>query len=1096
MRLSSVRPIFLLSSLLPLCASQLSECPGYTASNVQRGVGKITADLNLAGEACNVYGHDLRDLRLLVEYQTAQRLHVKIYDAAERVYQIPEDVVPRPPSNFVDSGTDMTFNMTADPFSFTVTRTSTGEVLFDTSGSALIFESEYLRLRTGLPEDPNLYGLGESADKFRLPTKNYSHTLWNAGEPFLPKSENLYGSHNVIYDHRGANGTSATFLMNSNGAKVNIVNDPEIGQYVEYNSLGGVLDFYFMNGDTPKEATTQYAELIGYPALMPWWGFGYHQCRYGMVDVWEVAGVVANYSAADIPLEVMWTDIDYMDYRRSLSLDPLRFPLDTMQQMVDTLHARQQKYIMMVDPAMAKYPYEPFRHGENLDAFMQTDNGTYTGVVWAGPSVFPDWFAPNTQQYWNEEFNRFFNAESGVNVDGIWIDMNEPSNFCDETCVPNPALFSIHNNDPPRPPPARMYSPYPIPGFPENFQPGCVAFTTFNVEADVNSTTDQFLLLGDAFSIGQGEPHDAPQMWPYDTDPPNWNLTVQLPPNSMINYQYALYHYGTDGSYTLEHQNRTVNTGGCNTMYAPYEVHDTMSSSNRSVSARAINIPAHHSSELNKRQQSELGQPGAMMGLPGRELLYPEYNISNYWPWGNLSVQTVPTDIVHANGLVEFDVHNLYGTMMSTATRNALLDRQPGKRPLIITRSTFAGAGKHVGHWFGDNISTWDDYRTSIRQMVEFAALFQMPMVGSDVCGFNGNTTVHLCSRWAMLGAFNPFYRNHDVQGALVQEFYRWPLVAAAARSAINTRYRLLDYLYTAMYRQHTTGTPTLNPLFFIYPEDANTFDIGTQFFYGESILVSPVLEENATSVEVYLPDDVFYDLHTHETVRGHGEMVMLSNISYTEIPTHVRGGSIVPMRMNSANTTAELRKQNFTLLVAPGLDGTAAGSLYVDDGESLEQDGVLDVRFEYSKDGVFSMGGTFGYETGVWIETVVLLGGDEEGVGERYGEASAVHGGVGRGNAKSLASATAKSRAAHGVVKLRLFNFPKSIPSTVSLLTTSASLASGVLLGTPGTAATSSSSANFSIISPATFTGSLPLMEACLLASEGLEASDLDVRR
>ena len=50
-----------------------------------------------------------------------------------------------------------------------------------------------------------------------------------------------------------------------------------------------------------------------------------------MVDIYEVAGVVANYSEANIPLEVMWTDIDYMDKRRTMSLDPYRFPKDQMQ---------------------------------------------------------------------------------------------------------------------------------------------------------------------------------------------------------------------------------------------------------------------------------------------------------------------------------------------------------------------------------------------------------------------------------------------------------------------------------------------------------------------------------------------------------------------------------------------------------------------------------------------------------------------------------------------------------------------------------------------------------------------------------------------
>lgn len=95
------------------------------------------------------------------------------------------------------------------------------------------------------------------------------------------------------------------------------------GHYLEYNSLGGIFDFYFMSGSDPKNVSTQVAKTIGYPALMPYWGFGFHQCRYGYQDVYEVAGVIANYSAADIPLETMWTDIDYMDYRRTLSLDPV-----------------------------------------------------------------------------------------------------------------------------------------------------------------------------------------------------------------------------------------------------------------------------------------------------------------------------------------------------------------------------------------------------------------------------------------------------------------------------------------------------------------------------------------------------------------------------------------------------------------------------------------------------------------------------------------------------------------------------------------------------------------------------------------------------
>jgi alpha-glucosidase len=256
-------------------ADNYTACEGYSVTNIFQAAHTFQADLDLIGAGCAVYGPDITHLKLTVEYQTESRLHILIQDRAGIRYQVPEEVVPRPGISTAVPEQDrrLAFAYSKSPFAFQVTRISTGEVLFDTSGSNLIFEPQFLRVKTRLPPNPNLYGLGEHIDSFRLADHDYVRTLWARDSDGVPYGENLYGSHPVYFEHR-TTGTHGVLLLNSNGMDIKLRREDGNKNSVEFITIGGVLDFYILAGPTPIDVSQQYAAVVGAPAMVPYWSLG------------------------------------------------------------------------------------------------------------------------------------------------------------------------------------------------------------------------------------------------------------------------------------------------------------------------------------------------------------------------------------------------------------------------------------------------------------------------------------------------------------------------------------------------------------------------------------------------------------------------------------------------------------------------------------------------------------------------------------------------------------------------------------------------------------------------------------------------------
>jgi alpha-glucosidase len=231
--------------------------------------------------------------------------------------------------------------------------------------------------------------------------------------------------------------------------------------------------------------------------------------------------------------------------------------------------------------------------------------------------------------------------------------------------------------------------------------------------------------------------------------------------------------------------------------------------------------------------------------------------------------------------------------------------------------------------------------------------------VGADTCGFDRNTDEELCNRWMQLSAFVPFYRNHNVLGALPQEPYRWDSVAEASRKAMATRYSLLPYWYTLFANASRFGTPPVRALFFEFPDETELFAVDTQFLIGGDILVTPVLEPNTTTVKGIFPGTgkvTWRDWYTHDVVQQSASSVELS-APLGHINVHVRDGAAILLYANPAYTTFETSQGPFSLLVSQARDGSAFGSSYIDDGDSDPPGPSREVTIKASRNEVRIMG-------------------------------------------------------------------------------------------------------------------------------------------
>jgi len=274
-----------------------------------------------------------------------------------------------------------------------------------------------------LPLDPGarVYGLGEKTGA--LDKRGRTWTMWNSDEPdHTPERDPLYESIPVAYLFTPA-GTTTIFADSTAVIYFDVGEADSSRLQIELHDTAA--DIYLRRDPSLPAAVAAYTGLTGRHELPPEWALGFQQCRYSYFPDTRVIEVAEELRRSEVPADVIYLDIHYMDGYRVFTWDRQRFP--DPQGMIARLRELGLRVVTIIDPGVKADPeYPVFAEGAAGDLFLnEPTGGPYVGTVWPGKAVFPDFTSAATREWWAAQHRHLFD----VGVAGVWNDMNEPADF-------------------------------------------------------------------------------------------------------------------------------------------------------------------------------------------------------------------------------------------------------------------------------------------------------------------------------------------------------------------------------------------------------------------------------------------------------------------------------------------------------------------------------------------------------------------------------------------------------------------------------------------------------------------------------------------
>jgi len=374
----------------------------------------------------------LDKLEVLIVVYDPDHLNLVIRDADRPRYEIPfEEPYPhvRNPKKITLEESNFDIFVRYDPFDVILIRKKTEEVIFKLT-DRLIYTDLYIEFSFFTPTN-QIYGLGERLRNLQFTPGTYTlFMLDQSGEIDPGKTGfNQQGHHSMYMMRENSGKYHVNLLRNINAQEVILGRDGNGNNKVTWKLIGGVIDLNFFLGDSPEEASRKYHAYLGGWTLPALWHLGHHQSKFsGYFNGSHLEQIILGFENASLPLESLWSDLDYTVKGKSFVLDETKFPPEKMNELYKK---HKKRWVPIVDPWIPYDRNEPIYEYERMMKLSMKDSrgSICTGNCLSGKTVFIDFLHPDTESYWQMLLGKLNDKWT---FDGVWLDANEVTNYLDK----------------------------------------------------------------------------------------------------------------------------------------------------------------------------------------------------------------------------------------------------------------------------------------------------------------------------------------------------------------------------------------------------------------------------------------------------------------------------------------------------------------------------------------------------------------------------------------------------------------------------------------------------------------------------------------